>query len=59
MTKLTTIGTDLAKNTFVLYGLGPKGQCGWKCKVRRRGLLEQLVQSEPCTVAMEACGSSH
>ncbi|TGX48390.1 IS110 family transposase, partial [Marinobacter orientalis] len=59
MTKLTTIGIDLAKNTFVLYGLGPKGQCGWKRKVRRSQLLEQLVRQEPCTVALEACGSSH
>lgn len=59
MTKLTTIGIDLAKNTFALYGLGPKGRCGWKRKVRRNQLLEQLVRLEPCTVAMEACGSSH
>lgn len=59
MTKLTTIGIDLAKNTFALYGLGPKGQCGWRRKVRRHQLLEQVVRLEPCTIAMEVCGSSH
>lgn len=59
MEKLTTIGIDLAKNTFALYGQGPKGQCGWKRKVRRNQLLEQLVRLEPCKIAMEACGSSH
>lgn len=59
MAKLTTIGIDLAKNTFALYGLGPRGQCGWKRKVRRKQLLEHLVRLEPCTVALEACGSSH
>lgn len=59
MTKLTTIGIDLAKNTFAVYGLGRVGQCGWKRKVRRKQLLEQLVRLEPCTIALEACGSSH
>ncbi|WP_347333027.1 IS110 family transposase [Marinimicrobium locisalis] len=59
MAKLTTIGIDLAKNEFALYGLGPKGQCGWKCKVRRKQLLNRLAKLAPCTVAMEACGSSH
>ena len=59
MSKVTTVGIDLAKNTFVLFGLGPKGHSGWKRKVRRKQLLEQLVRLEPCTVALEACGSSH
>lgn len=59
MAKPTTIGIDLAKNTFAVYGLGPKGQCSWRRKARRKQLLEQLVRLEPCTVALEACGSSH
>lgn len=59
MSKVTTVGIDLAKNTFVLFGLGPKGHSGWKRKVRRKQLLDQLVRLEPCTVALEACGNSH
>ena len=39
MSKVTTVGIDLAKNTFVLFGLGPKGHSGWKRKVRRKQLL--------------------
>jgi len=59
MAKVTTIGIDLAKNEFALYALGPKGQYGWKRKVRRKQLLNQLSKLTPCTVAMEACGGSH
>lgn len=59
MAKLTTIGIDLAKNEFALYGTGPKGQRDWKCKVRRKQLCQRLARLEPCTVAMEACGSAH
>lgn len=59
MAKLTTIGIDLAKNEFALYGTGPKGKGDWKRKVRRKQLFERLARLEPCTVAMEACGSAH
>lgn len=59
MTKLTTIGVDLAKNEIALYGLGSKGQGDWRRKVRRRQFLALLARLKPCTVAMEACGSAH
>lgn len=59
MTKLTTIGIDLAKNEFALYGCGPGGRGDWKCKLRRPQLLKRLARLEPCTVAMEACGSCY
>ncbi len=59
MSKVTTVGIDLTKNTFVLFGLGPKGHSGWKRKVRRKQLLEQLVRLEPCTVALGGVWESH
>lgn len=59
MAKLTTIGIDLAKNEFAVYGLGPNGQCGWKRKLRRKQLLNQMAKLAPCKIAMEACASSH
>lgn len=59
MMKHTTLGIDLAKNVFAVVTLGLNGKEKWRKTVRRHQLMKLLAQQEPCTVAMEACGSAH
>lgn len=57
--KDTTIGLDLAKNTFYLIVLDPKGNILRRKKLSRGQVLRYFVQQSPCTVAMEACRSAN
>lgn len=59
MSKHTTIGIDLAKNSFALVALNANGRELWRKTVRRQRLLPLLAKQEAVTLAMEACGSSH
>jgi transposase len=59
MSKLTTIGIDLAKSVFFLVALSHSGQVLWRRKLRRQQLLAFLANQEASVVAMEACGSAH
>ncbi len=57
--KVSTLGTDLAKNVFQLHGVGCNGQTVLKKKLTRDKFLPFLMQLEPCLIGMEACASSH
>ncbi len=59
MNKCRTIGIDLAKNTFYLIVLDANNKEIERKKLNRKQLLLHLAQRTPCTVAMEACASSH
>lgn len=59
MTKLTTIGIDLAKNVFALVALSSNGRELWRKTVRRQRLMAFLAKQEKAVTAMEACASSH
>lgn len=59
MTKLTTIGIDLAKNVFAVVALNPSGKEIWRKTLRRKRLLSFLAQQHDGLVALEACGSAH
>lgn len=59
MAQHTVIGVDLAKHSFSLVALVPKGQERWRKTVKRHQLLKLLAKQEPCTIAMEACGGAH
>lgn len=59
MNKHKTIGIDLAKSSFYLVTLNSQGKREGKTKLTRPKLLNFMVQQPACTVAMEACASSH
>ena len=60
MDKRTTVGIDLAKDVFAVCVLDAHGGVAER-KVLRRAVFERWAESlsEPCVVAMEACGSAH
>jgi transposase len=59
MSKVSTIGLDLAKNVFQVHGASASGTVVFRKKLRRDQVLKFLAAQPTCTVAMEACASSH
>ena len=59
MVKHKIIGIDLAKNSFYLFILNKDDKAESKKKLTRTKLLAYLAQQTKCTVAMEACATSH
>ncbi len=56
---ITTMGIDLAKNTFQLHGVDEHGRVVLRKKLTRSKLLGFLANLPPCLIGMEACGGSH
>ncbi|HIQ13949.1 MAG TPA: IS110 family transposase [Leucothrix sp.] len=56
---INVIGLDLAKIIFHLIGLDQHGKQVLKKKLRRAQMLAYFANLTPCTIAMEACGTSH
>ena len=57
---IKTVGIDLAKNVFALYGVGTIGNPELVRPTVRRGKLKELVASlPPCLIGMEACSGAH
>jgi transposase len=59
MGEVSTIGLDLAKNVFQVHGADASGAVLFRRKLRRHQVLRFFAGQKPCTVAMEACSSSH
>jgi transposase len=59
MTKISTIGLDLAKNVFQLHGVDASGAVVLRRQLRRGQVEKFFAQLPPCLVGMEACGSAH
>ena len=59
MGEVSTIGVDLAKSVFQVHGADTSGAVLFRKKLRRHQVLTFFAGQKPCTVAMEACGSSH
>jgi transposase len=59
MEEVSTIGLDLAKNVFQVHGADASGAVLFRKKLRRHQVLAFFSSQPPCTVAMEACCSSH
>ncbi len=59
MGEVSTIGLDLAKNVFQAHGADASGAVLFRKKLRRHQVLTFFAAQPSCTVAMEACGSSH
>ena len=59
MEKITTVGIDLAKNTFSLHGVDGRGQLALRKTVSRSRLMELVAQLPPCLIGLEASSGAH
>lgn len=59
MASITLLGIDLAKDVFQLHGLDELDRPQLKRTLRRRALVQFVAKLPACTIAMEACSSSH
>jgi transposase len=59
MGNVTTIGIDLAKNSFSVHGVDAAGAVVLRKTVSRVRLLEVLMSQPPCVVGLEACSGAH
>jgi transposase len=59
MTRITTIGLDLAKKVFQIHGVDGEGKVVVARRLRRKEVLAFFAKLPPCLVGMEACGSAH
>jgi len=58
MKAITTIGIDLAKNSFTVYGVNAKGKTVLQRTLTRSGVVRFFANLPSCLVGMEACASS-
>lgn len=58
MRTVTTIGVDLAKNTFQLHGVDAHGKVALRRTLRRDQVVKFFANLPECLVGMEACASS-
>jgi transposase len=58
MKDITTIGIDLAKNSFTVYGVNAKGKPMIQRTLGRAGVVRFFAHLPACLVGMEACASS-
>jgi transposase len=59
MNNVTTIGIDLAKNSFSVHGIDAAGTVVLRKTVSRARLLGLLVEQPPCLIGLEACSGAH
>lgn len=59
MSKIITVGLDLAKSVFQVHCADKAGRPVLRKKLRRAQVLKFFEQLEPCLIGMEACGSAH
>ena len=59
MSKVTTVGIDLAKSVFQFHGIDASGEVILRRQIRRVQMPQMLSQLAPCVVVMEACGGAH
>ena len=59
MTKITTVGLDLAKSVFQVHGADQDGRPVVRKKLRRAQVLGFFAELPPCLIGLEACASAH
>lgn len=59
MSRITTIGLDLAKRSFQVHGIDRRGKVLVRKKLSRENVLAFFANLPPCLVGMEACGGAH
>src|SRR3954471_17210075 len=59
MSKITTIGLDLAKNIFQVHGVDEIGTAIVVKRLRRSQVSGFFASLPPCLIGMEACATAH
>jgi len=59
MNEIITIGVDLAKNVFQVYGVDAQGAVVVRRQLRWGQVLPFFKKQSPCLVSVEACATSH
>ena len=59
MSNVTTIGIDLAKNSFSVHGVDAAGVVVLRKTVSRARLMGLLIEQPPCLIGLEACSGAH
>jgi len=59
MSKVTTVGIDLAKNVFSVHAVDERGVVLFRKTVSRARLLPMVAQWPACLIGMEACSGAH
>ena len=59
MSRIITIGLDLAKHVFQVHGVDADGVVVVAKSLKRKQVLAFFESLQPCLVGMEACGSAH
>ncbi|NKJ00437.1 hypothetical protein FHW92_002496 [Novosphingobium sp. SG707] len=59
VSKVTTIGLDIAKSSFHAHGADERGGAVFSRKLSRSKLLEFFARQRAYLVAMEACSGAH
>ena len=59
MSKVTTIGLDLAKSVFQVHGTDEAGQTIVRKRLRRGQVATWFGGLAPCLIGMEACATAH
>ncbi len=59
MSKITSVGLDLAKSVFQVHCADQDGRPVVRKKLRRAQVLKFFAELAPCLVGMEACASAH
>lgn len=59
MNNVTTVGIDLAKNSFSVHGVDAQGAVVVRRTVSRNKLAELVAQLPPCLIGVEACSGAH
>lgn len=59
MTKVTTVGLDLAKSVFQIHAADRDGRPVVRKKLRRAQVIPFFAALPPCLIGMEACASAH
>jgi len=59
MNLVSTLGIDLAKNTFSVHGVNSNGAVVLRRTVSRSTLAELVAQLPPCLIGLEACSGAH
>ena len=56
---VTTVGLDIAKNSFHVYGTEAHGRCQTSKTLRRPQVVTFFTKLKPCLIGIEACASAH
>ncbi|HEX8827180.1 MAG TPA: IS110 family transposase [Xanthobacteraceae bacterium] len=59
MTKVSTIGLDVAKHVFQVHGVDAAGAVVVQRRLRRSEMVKYFSRLEPVVVGIEACSTSH